>query len=480
MENQQPAQSEGAEFKVPTLDDEDTGLETGKKKKKNRFSQFLSKFLRPETESPPEGTTKRFLDSFKGIFGISSGVERHEIPERQEESDEGNEHTSPLRMPFFSGLPEAQLATANSGEVDDNQPIDVDDTEVITQPHLLEQSGSVTEVQGVPFYYERSDIAPEDPRVTEFPEQETTDHQYDVIDRSEPVEVADRSTAEPGFSENREVADSLQQRETIIEKRGGAGAALAGLVAAETLSRHRDKKISKEADKLKKRVKAVENKQSIDGQEIALIKEKNRLQAEELARRRVEAKVVAEKQKAFVSQYEAPVMPILRTVEGRPETAQQQSRATVEHQGYQVQSAETTKEFRTESIRQNAETIRELRREDSRQEIETTKITEELVRNQVEMAAEQDVAIEAYYERMHEAKDEPTGGTAQAGGAGAFQARTTSAMQQQQQLVRELEQEYQAVQNSRQLYSQAAKQGLRAGIAVVVAFVVVALVWSLV
>jgi len=257
--------------------------------------------------------------------------------------------------------------------------------------------------------------------------------------------------------------DNSVENNTYIEQNGGGGAALLGFVAAETLSRHRDKKIRKEARQLREQVKKIDSKHQNEELNISTAVAQNREQIAYLRQRREMAE-----QK-----------PLVRST---PEV-------TKTNVSYEADRRVAEKVIEKHNVyTRESRPVYEQR--DSREVVQTSKETveksrspsENLILEQVEKAAEHDVALEAYYERMHEAKDVPTNSGTAGGSAGGYVQQDQHSGHNdraQDQAIRKLQEEHRAVKESRDLYQNAAKRGVWAGIAVLIAFMLIALLWSL-
>ncbi len=222
---------------------------------------------------------------------------------------------------------------------------------------------------------------------------------------------------------------------TIENYGGGAGPALAGFVAAEMLRHHGNKKIREEASKLESRVKSVEKKQ---------------VQAEERAISRPERveptpptpEYAPDSRTPYALTNRSPELAQPPVLTQPPEVKGQQreplsvnEQVVVERPALKAHGANSIVPPVAERFQPISKT--ELSRDISVEkpaanntqqnpELEPVKLNPEankqtdLVLQQVEAAAEQNIAIEKHYERRHESKDDPskTAGVGQGFGFG--------------------------------------------------------------
>lgn len=458
MEDNHSPTPDGAEFRAFDSDGDETEKSSDKKKKRS-FSDVLNKLLPNQEEnneadanSPEGGRVNKVIYALKELFGRTGDVETDELPEEDDAVGSGPER--PLRLPLLPRIGESPLNPVASEQTEvfsraskvvegadyswmPVPTVEINETEVVDNAQIAEPV--------------ESNMADSFTEMTPIPDTERqTREVQEVMVPAEPV----RETEAP-------------RQEVIVQQRGHR-AALAGFVAAETLSRHRDRKIRREARELKRQVDRSEKQQSRE-QEILTAQKRNAEQITQLQDRRIEtlekeAKTTKQEvQEVYVREpastsevkVERQAQPSVERKEVKPES----QRAKPEVQPVQLNPAEKVEQANP---------------------VESTHITEELVRSQVEQAAERDVAIEAYYERRHEAKDVPTtSATGQDDSPGAGRTVTNDEKLKRQALIQQLEQEHQSIEQSRSMYSQAVKQGVWAGTAVVIALVTVALVWSL-
>lgn len=271
MENANLPKSNPVEFSG-NAEDDDNGK--SKKAKKSKFAKWLSYLVPSEVASQPESKddeepsrTERFLESFKSLFGIFSNVEKQEVEEL----------TKPSQQPIYN---ESLIFAID--EVEETAPSETEADEVLDEAH---------ENFDVEVNIEHPSDASEAP-IEEPAETGLSDVSLATRDSVLPIE---RLSSQ--YSDDNEAARAQsisetpryvneKQREIIIEKRSGGGAALLGFVAAETLSRSRDKKIRNDAVKLRDKVDKLEQKQSSTELDLHHAREHNRKQLDELKAKR--------------------------------------------------------------------------------------------------------------------------------------------------------------------------------------------------
>jgi hypothetical protein len=268
-----------------------------------------------------------------------------------------------------------------------------------------------------------------------------------------------------------ESVPATKERELVVEKRGGAGAAAVGFVAADLLSRSRDKKIRKEAKQLKKKVTSLEKKQETDYFEAQRIQAQNKEQLRDLAAKREhDLKIQAQK-------FESVKVPEPRLpVEAKTEKAQ----VTVERVVHREQSIERVPKPEVLTS--------------ERQKPDSDSTYEALVRqNQellatIEQAKEVSYAGETYYDRQHEVMDEPTkydmasGASVSSHDSSGQQSTLPVTNSNQTQHSGQQPGLYDPLPQKTGLsdeYKQAMLQGATTGIILLVGFLIVLILWSL-
>lgn len=257
----------------------------------------------------------------------------------------------------------------------------------------------------------------------------------------------------------------IQERETVVEKRGSTDATLLGAIAANRLSESRDRKVQTEAKRLKKKAEKLQKDQKKDMYEIERLRVRSQKQALELRQKRESASQHAQNGSEVASLNTSQPL--------ETEKPQQFSQTEVKTQTT-PEVTQRAQEVKQDSYEKNPEV--------AQYEIPRRTEVDPVVLEQVEQAAEQNIALERYFERRHEVKDVPTNSTGQSGVD--LGVRTTSvqaqdfATQTKHQLTRLEEQQRKALQ-TQQVYKHAATQGVMAGIILLVSFALLAFIWSL-
>jgi len=271
--------------------------------------------------------------------------------------------------------------------------------------------------------------------------------------------LPDRSTNEHIDQERNEPI--IKERETIIEKRGGAGAALLGAVVANRLSKSRDRKIQAEAKELEKKVEGLQKAEERDAYNIERLRAKSQEQADQLRAKRT-------------TSAEQP--------QNRPEIPIVDEQNVI----YTSKQPETHNARPYNHPEQSVDSIPKpnIRRETEHKDVAERKTTPEIdhvVLQQVEQAAEHNIALERYFERRHEVKDVPTNSTGQTGVSlgliNQHQLQQTSIGSEKR--IAQIEQKQREAARTQQAYKQAATQGVVAGIIVLVSLGIIVFVWSL-
>lgn len=469
MEDKSPFYTGGAEFKAPDQEtEEDTTVESSKKKKKNVVSELWNKLFNKETDQPKE-EQKSFLEAFGAFFRKTAEVEQDEIAEAEDPEDVDVDRGNDIRFPFLgisaesadeesadteptTNMLESEEQTLDFNEPSHAKPVreTIDNDEISTEQEevVISPDASLPEAE----YQAVSDEQAYEPQVA---------HQIQDRDLAQEHEgaLADRSTNEhidQGRSE-----PVIKERETIIEQRGGAGAALLGAVVANRLSKSRDRKIQAEAKELEKKVEGLQKAEEQDTYNIERLRAKSQEQADQLRAKRTtsaeqpqnrpEIPIVDEQNVIYVSKHP-------EAHNARPYNRPEQS---------------------VESVPEPSK-----RRETEHKDVAERKTTPEIdhvVLQQVEQAAEHNIALERYFERRHEVKDVPTNITGQTGVSlgliNQHQLQQTSIGSEKR--IAQIEQKQREAARTQQAYKQAATQGVVAGIIMLVSLGIIVFVWSL-
>lgn len=461
MEDKSPLYPGGEEFRIPDADNDDaeTSKKDEKKQKKSKLSELWNKLFNKEVDEKDEGE-KSLLQSIGALFGKATGLEKEEVQEEQGEEVEPEQQLEPgreLAVPILGG----DIEYSPSYSIDDEQyttAVDVPLTNTqseYTIPLTPEQALSVDDELPSPQLYDTEPTAVGDTETvySTEPEEvvstanESTDssEEPDLTTPEELARIRQEIADERGYEE-RPTDPVIKERETVIENRGGGGAAMLGFVAAEVLSRSRDKKIRKEADKLRHKVEALDKTQDVTNTERLEAEARNRQQIEELKNKR----------------------------HGKVEQAFKVS---------EVKRAESTAVVDAAPVQPKQEVLRATEIDEQGSKSEATPSQEsEVVFEQVRGAAERDIALEKYYEQRHELKDDPGGAQTHSGNRGKLtpnsQAHSPLLTPTVQYSLIAEEKQRQA-QQTRDLYKHAITQGTIAGIIMLVSFAIVVFLWSL-
>lgn len=438
------------EFKASV---EEVTKEEKKTKKKSRFEQFLERIIpknKQENSESVEADSQEaktgFFESSRNLLGKIFGIDKEEVSEPHSTNEEG-EFEEPRSFRLGGLFAETSLDTDNSAdEAPETLPETPYDTPEAEQTDYIDEEPSTAETapeepqiaDNEPYDYpETNNIQQEIEELHRQAEQTDSDVRFSDAEAYEPI---DRSR-ETGVGERKEEAGE----KTIIERRGGAGAALVGFVAAETLSRSRDKKIRKEAEELKKKVDKNKDEQEFKDTTLETLQRRQQEQIEALQNKRKKAPA---EQEHTVRQSRTP-----EVRHAKPDRKQEAKGPEVAEQ----QKARIEKQQRSP---------------------ETPSLSDERLHFQeVEQAAENDIPIESFYERRHEIKDvasTPVKNFATAYKQNAYHdAEETIATDYSEGgfgSSKDL---------NKELYKDAIKQGATAGIVIVVAVIAVVLLWSL-
>lgn len=466
MEDKSPFFTSGAEFKAPDSDSEEevTVEASSGKKKKNLVSQLWKRLFSKEEDQPKE-EQKGFLESFGAFFSKFSGIERDEIDEPEEvEPAEDMQQSPDFRFPLLGSMDVASTAnmatdtgalgdTAEGASVENNK-VDFNEVELpVPSDNRIDESQDPASV----------DYMPKLPYEQVRPGYDEVPVQQQVLDRNR-LGDEDGGSLAPSVDLGSVSAERnepvITERETIIEQRGGAGAALLGAVVANRLSKSRDRKIQADAKQLEKKVETLQKAEKRDSYDVERLRIKSQQQAEQLRLKREDTvpeqsqsrqEVVINKEVSKNHSLESQPK-----LEKYPKIFESTASQLQERAHYAAEKPE---------IRSNIE-------------------LDPVVLEQIEKAAEQNVALERHFERRHEVKDVPTNNSASQTGVNLGittvqqQVASDDATRTTQQLVN-LEQERRRSQQTRDNYQQAATQGIVAGIILLVSFGIIAFIWSL-
>lgn len=462
MEDKSPFIPSEATFSSREGDDSDAEKKTDKKKK-SKFSELLAKILpkKPETtedETPESSRVQAMFERFSNSFSSLFGLEKEEVEEPEEEmaQDEIDRRPNVLFAPIGVELEEAAPVIPTRSEV---QPAGSDSSEASNDFSLpsveLPQFEAAT---ATPDSEQRGDVTPSSALETD------TDNRPSQTEIAVPEEVLIRATNETADSSGGLVSPETTnnpatktEKETVIETGGGGGAALLGLLVADKLSRSRDEKLKKGADELRRQVQQVERRQTEDTLTVTTAQSRNQEQIDQLRQRRTEG--------VGATPNIQPATEVAYAKKANREP-QNSSEARLSAPRPEVRQSKPERRVPAESVA-----------------AETGPITEKsrIVYEQVEKAAEKDVALEGFYERRHEIKDVPSASQQGSSGAGGAQSSGVGPQQAPSQPVpiQSRPNQIGSSQAQQQAYKDAVRQGVAAGLAVVIGFVLLVFIWSL-
>lgn len=479
---------------------EDTGSEFGadgkskKKSKKKSTPEWFQRIVNTGEEQPEEESrTGRLLDLIKSPFSKLFGIEKDELPEDEAKTGEDNPLGSEFRLPFMVGsyravesvdpdqselandpadnepeLPQGLIIDQDTAEEIaswDEAPLNREDDRFETNPGPDEVEAGGQEVIDTP-----------DPEELSVDRLRAEVEAHAIASSQTPAERTPYTTSYDSATRGEAVA-TTKGRGVIIEKRGGAGAAAVGFVAADLLSRSRDRKIRKEAKQLKKKVATLENKQKDDNFKAREAEVKNKERIRDLAvKREIDLRRQNEKIKSVneVQSFRSDVLQPERVEIPRP--AVERSEPVVERAPDTDHNRPEYKVVATERQSDDALRAQELLVRQN-QELLTT----------IEKAKEVSYAGETYYDRQHEVMDEPTQYDMASGGSiTSRSAQPTAATGSQTAMGQAQSQSaptaYEPLPQKAGLsdeYKQAMVQGATTGIILLVGFLIVLILWSL-
>lgn len=335
-------------------EEEEDDEENPKKKKRKSFLDFFrrNKVARRSLE---EESTKEpapnFAKDIPSILGI----------ETDEDSTEEKKGSSEERQ-------SAEKTSAEDTEPDQEaERVPIDNSENVeippTEPATPEEDGD-------------EDIPNQPP---------LTPRNLDAVSPPRPPEGSTNEEAPISGS-----SETVVNNVTNIENHpNNVAPALVGSLIVDQLSRHRDRKIRKEAEALKERVEKKDKQHTVAEQEI---RKKQQQVKESVERLREAREKGVDSHKERTEEQKQSV----RT-ETRQEPANQE-KAHIE-QDYETEKREGHRSERHKPLASEIEPAQPEKAKDK---------GAELVFEQVAAAAEHDIAIESQYERRHEIKDEPT------------------------------------------------------------------------
>lgn len=466
---------------------DDDSEDSKEKKKKNTFKKWIEFFVPKRKQGEDKETNQEEearQDRAEGIFARARGF-LNRLTGVETEVEPDNEETEP-EEDEYDPLARRRFDLSNLLEVTDD---DVPDTKTESETSTAERLNQDNE-QDTP---EGKEAPPSD-RNTEgdaaHVRRETEEGNVPEIQDNEPSDLGYERLYTAG-SDNTERANTERDQSTIIQRRG-SGAALAGFVAGELLSRSRDKKLKKEASKLRDQL----NKQETHSneQDLELLRQKQEMQRQSLQQKRsiensespVAQEVIFEK-----VQKEHSPEPLQKKSVKESDVVTEPTALPVQKKLEEVGSGESVDvpyaSKREERYTQSQEVFPEETLAKTRPEVSKE---EQLHLQQIEQAADSNVALEAFYEKRHESKDVASTQSSQVvAGLGV----PDSSQSQQQRHTKGgqptgttgtgytdndswLPQDPKADSS----YRQAMKRGAVAGLAIVISLCIIALIWSLV
>ncbi len=423
-----------------------------------------------DSELDKQASKKSFKRFLKRLFAVDDN------PEGETQATDGSEKKHRIRDAIVNvlGLSDEVPEPEYVDEVPDI--VENDETNFI-QTHGVEHSFSLLDQiieQEDAAVYVRADAEPVITEATNQPSIEELPPEHSIeqtpIDESPADSMPDEVNLRSQIDRANSRIDELSVREGASEatrpaekkvpqnvNRSDNGAALLGFVAAETLSRHRDAKIRKEAVTLKKQFERSDKKHTTQEFSIEQRVIQNREQVEDLRHKRNETR-------QMVRPIESEMPPISVDLVRAERIMHQDSPAE-----------------RNDFSHQREVVV--ARAPEVKKDMALDRTGEQLILNQVENAAERDIALEAYYERMHEAKDVPTSGASGSGGGGAGRpVDPVSARKSESHDTQSIASRHSGSASNQKeddLYATAARRGAWAGVALLAGLLIIAVIWSL-
>jgi hypothetical protein len=459
MENKSPFLPSEAEFVAQTEEQGDATEKKDSKKKKGAFQTLLEKLIPRQSTQEAEPTTAPdekdrsvgFFERFKGTLNSFFGVEKAELPESLLQST-AESKLDQLRAPILAPIGvEADLESMPTVPAADQEEIK-SRTTTPTSVHeelnhsMTEEAISLNDSMSI---HELPDI----PVVST--DEVLPAHEVRYLDQQLPSEPSVGESRSDVLEDKRlqpRYEHTTQGKETIFERNSGGGAALLGFVAAETLSRSRDKKLRREAEQLRQKVDRQEAEQQFTTQEIHRVTQRNAHEIKELRNKRTEAL-----QTPQVHETTNLTQPIEKAHVTSEKRVEQQKPLTV------------SSEKETEPL------MGTLSHEDTPEK--------RILQAHVEQAAEKDVALEGYYEKRAEVKDVPTAAPQSIGYGAGVMATTTSVSPSRAHTIST--NHPQSPEGAAEpgghvnLYKDSIRQGATVGLAIIAGLVIIALVWNL-
>lgn len=450
------------EFKS-SVEKEDS-KEDKKSKRKKGFDKLLNLLLPKKTEeSATEGEDleeksriEKLMEASKSLFGKVLGLDREEIEETSEQADRSLEHQeSPISLNLggiFAATEESEDYSAHD-ITQEPKVVERDEENKSIRPKSQDEIGQQQDYEDIDITTIHKEVESAYDDIDEY-ELPNPDHIRTNVENYQPI---NRST------EN-EAMDRVDRKEnnTIVERGGGAGAALVGFVAAEVLSRSRDKKIRKEAEQLSKRVDKNNKAQEAKEAQLQALQKRQRQEIDDLHRKRkIEAIEIGATKNKIDRRY-------FNNQENLKHNQKESAKITPE-----VVNNAVNEKIKTETFMQKP---KELRFEKS-----SVGINERVHLEQIEQAAENDIPIESYYEKRHEAKDVASASVSgMKSGSGLSDDTLYKDIKDLSNSVdHQVSSSNMSQGSSNKLYRDAVKQGATAGLWVIIAVIIIALIWSL-
>lgn len=488
------------EFRISA--DNDERLEgAGKKKKKKLTPEWLAKILRTkdgETGELKESRASRFVESFKSLFGLVSGIERQEIVDGSLEYGQSKggrpEYSQRSDLPFYSGMiaarelsgaeqldnnaqkDETAVPGTEQDRLDDNKLESIyssDDQNIGRGLNNEVDAGRVGQDSATADVVDLAD-GPASTRV-ESSLPLGLDIEQSVMMEANAAKMNEENVADYNqvySSEGRRKSkDSSSYRPEPLS-----------VLALDRLSRSRDERLRRRTVELRKKIDKLDNehKQAVSQlQEVRADIERDRLssaQSNNYTVKTEQGHVVAKGE--AVQRVETGAVPYDPKEGLRQRMPQEVIYKEIAKSDYEAQlrriESEPDPELRSRTLEvgQPPSAVVEKNRVTSIQEI-------------VEQAAEQDIALEAYYERRHEVKDEPASIAAAVGSSVASVAPNSNGVHSQG-IVKQIKEELRTSPKPKSplplssmgdgsLYQQAMAKGATAGIILLVSFLIVVL-----
>lgn len=277
--------------------DESTEEENPKKKKKNVVSELWSKLFAKEAEQPKE-EQKGFFEAFQALFRKTAGVEKEEIEQTEDDSKRDG-----FRFPFASSVEiesaQSELAAKTTENAEDLTVTEqLDSYELQEEPRNtligegIEQSDTFN---GVVQDYDISDAVVDINDDNQINRDEISDNQNDQQRALDDMQSVNRELFEQQNTISSPVEEQvfqdrsepvIKERETIVEHRKKTGATLVGAIIADKAIKSREHNAQSDTEYIKGKLDNINKTNEQNTAEIERLRVENKLQAEQLRTKR--------------------------------------------------------------------------------------------------------------------------------------------------------------------------------------------------